>query len=294
MNYTFRIFKTTLKNSKSILRNGKEKLSSPHCKQWQRRKPACNANHVQGRVTSQAPCQERDTTATSKRIPGFPRDTLWPKGEDLSSKALTGARFTSKTYLNYWHFCQHLGKDLFWLGNRNKQVMDGHLAALPFTSKDSNTFSGVRGERGTLPHSSAHTARSGQDGFWQNSDSLPKELCCKADMPVAHTFPSFVSHILVYLSPEKHNTFQNHYFFPQLFFVIEEKSEQSLLCQSITPSAHRVSSLHMDHNRGVKRRKIENRKAINQCYTPCNGTMIPYLESSSTNNKELETFTFFL
>lgn len=115
------------------------------------------------------------------------------------------------------------GENLFWLGNRNKQAMDGHLVALPFARKAFNTFSGVREERGVLPCSSICTARSGQDGFWQNSDTLPKQLCCKAeDVPVAHTFPSFVSHILVYLSPGKHNALQHRYFFLN-FFVMEEK-----------------------------------------------------------------------
>lgn len=66
------------------------------------------------------------------------------------------------------------GENLFWLANRNKQVMDGHLAALPFASEAFNTFSGVREGRGAFPQISIHTARSGQDGFRQNSDTVPK------------------------------------------------------------------------------------------------------------------------
>lgn len=53
------------------------------------------------------------------------------------------------------------GENLFWLGKKNKQVMDGHLTALPFASKAFNTFSGAREERGALPYSSSHTGRSG-------------------------------------------------------------------------------------------------------------------------------------
>lgn len=81
--------------------------------------------------------------------------------------------------------------------------MDGYLAALLFASKAFNTFSGVTDRRERLvPGTSIHAAGLGQDGFWQNSDTLPQQLRCKAEgVPVAHTFPSFVLHTLVYLLP---------------------------------------------------------------------------------------------
>lgn len=95
--------------------------------------------------------------------------------------------------------------------------MDGHLAALPFASKAFNTFSEVREKLYHIPR----VTQPGQDrmDFGRVSDTLPKQLCCKAeDVPVAHGFPSFVSHILVYLSPEKHNAFQHQQFISSIIF----------------------------------------------------------------------------
>lgn len=144
---------------------------------------------------------------------------LWAKGQDLSNNASPGAWFTSKTYLNYRHSLPVSGENLFCLGNRNKQVVDRYPAALPFASKAFNTFSGVTDRRERLvPGTSIHTAGSGQDAFWQNSDSLPEQLRCKAEgVPVAHTFSSFVPHILVYLLPLLRETYcipASLFFFP--------------------------------------------------------------------------------
>lgn len=139
------------------------------------------------------PLQERYTTANTKSAPGFPRDTLRAKGQDLSTNASMGAWFTSKTYLNYWHSLPMSVENSFWLGNRNKQVMDRYLAALPFASKAFKTFSAVTDRReGLVPGTSIHTAGLGQGGFWQNSNTLSEQLHCRAEgVLVAHTLLSF-------------------------------------------------------------------------------------------------------
>lgn len=169
------------------------------------------------------------TTANVKSTPGFPRDMLWAKGQDQSSNASTGAWLTSKTYLNYWRSLPVSGENFFWLGNWNKQVMDDYLAALPFASKAFNTFSGVTDRRERLvPGTSIHTAGSGQDGFWQNSHTLPEQLHCKAEgVPVAHPFPSFVPYTLVHLLPlprgTTHSSIAFFFFFLLYFFHNGEK-----------------------------------------------------------------------
>jgi len=112
------------------------------------------------------------------------------------------------------------GENLFWLGNRNKKMMDSYLAALPFASKAFKTLSGATERRERLvPGTSIHAAGLGQDGFWQNSHTLPDELPCKAEgVPVVHTSLSFVPHTQVKLSPGKNYAFQHHLFFSPLIF----------------------------------------------------------------------------
>lgn len=85
------------------------------------------------------------------------------------------------------------------LVGKQEQTSDG--CTRPFVSDALNSSAGVT-DRYLVPGTWVHTARPGQAGFWETSDTLPEELGCKAEgVPVAHTFLSVVPHTLVYLLP---------------------------------------------------------------------------------------------
>lgn len=183
MNCIIRIFKIMLRNAKNIWRKGKVKYCYlPFAnKLRQRRGPISrNSNHAQERVSSLCPHHFRKDTPQERQSPAQVSQgtRCWAEGQDLSSNR---GRFTSKTYFNYWHSLSVSGENLFWLGNRNKRGMDGNWQHCPLLAKLSTPSLESQTAERLVPATTIHTARLGQDGFWQKSDTFQEQLCCEAE-----------------------------------------------------------------------------------------------------------------